>query len=641
MRISVKNRPLWLRVGLLATGSAATGVVVVMSGAALVGWVLVAVAMAVAFGAAVTEQRWETSRTMWQARQQELEQLRQELLTQNEELRASADALEGERQRLRDIVSSMGVGAAIVGADGEVAWTNELMREWFGHPTDPACAPLYLELVWPARVDAGSPVQKALLSGEMSEGHRTAETVNGTRREFQLICSPMYGSTEETDTVLMLVQDVTGARRAEQEVRDTLALLNNILESTTHSAIVASDDRLSILAYNSGAETVFGMARSQAMGRNVAEMHQAIGIDPAHLEKAVESAGATGVGSYAVCVETAGGRRFLVGDATVMRDAAGEEKGYVFLVRDVTREREMADDLRTAKDQAENAYADLKEAEAQLLQSEKLASLGQLAAGVAHEINNPVGFVSSNISTLSGYISSLQGYVDRGRKLAEAATSGENASAIASELSAYDEEADIGYILEDVSDLLAETQDGLERVRKIVLDLKSFCRADDAERKAADINAGLESTLNVVWNELKYKAEVVREYGDIPEIECYPMQLNQVFMNMLVNAAHAIPEHGTITISTCADGEDHVIVRIGDTGTGMTEEVRSKVFDPFFTTKEVGKGTGLGLSMAYGIIEKHGGTIDLETEVGVGTTFIIRLPVAMPAGVAEEAAANG
>ncbi|MCK4485579.1 MAG: GHKL domain-containing protein [Desulfobacterales bacterium] len=185
---------------------------------------------------------------------------------------------------------------------------------------------------------------------------------------------------------------------------------------------------------------------------------------------------------------------------------------------------------------------------------------------------------------------------------------------------------DIDFVLDDIPNLMKESQEGAERIKKIVIDLKDFAHPGDQELKYADINRSLDSTLNIVWNELKYKSTVTKDYGDLPQVRCYPQQLNQVFMNLLVNAAQAIEKQGEINIMTRAlDGK--VEIAISDTGSGIPEENLSRIFDPFFTTKEVGKGTGLGLNVAYNIIKKHKGAIDVESEVGKGTTFTIRIPV--------------
>ena len=195
---------------------------------------------------------------------------------------------------------------------------------------------------------------------------------------------------------------------------------------------------------------------------------------------------------------------------------------------------------------------------------------------------------------------------------------------------------DYDYLREDIPALLAESQDGLGRVQKIVADLKDFSRIDHAEMAAADLNAGIESTLNVVWNELKYKAEVVREFGELPPVTCIAAQINQVVMNLLVNAAHAIKTRGTITVRT-AQVDDFVRIEVCDTGEGIAPEHLGRIFDPFFTTKPVGKGTGLGLSLSYDIVTKHGGRIEVDSTVGSGSCFRIFLPLTPPATLADKA----
>jgi two-component system NtrC family sensor kinase len=266
----------------------------------------------------------------------------------------------------------------------------------------------------------------------------------------------------------------------------------------------------------------------------------------------------------------------------------------------------------------------LAQSQGQLLQSEKMAAVGQLAAGVAHEINNPIGFVNSNLGTLKDYVERLLVLVDNYERSAIASSAAQSA-----ELQAARKEADLAFLRDDVVALLAESRDGLERVKKIVQDLRDFSRIDSTEWNEADLNAGLESTLNVVRNELKYKAEVVKNLGDLPPVRCHLGQINQVFMNLLVNAAQAIEERGTINLASGADGP-WAWVSVEDTGKGMTPEVLKRIFEPFFTTKPVGKGTGLGLSLAYDIVKKHGGRIEVQSEPGQGTRFQVWLPVAGP-----------
>jgi PAS domain S-box-containing protein len=326
--------------------------------------------------------------------------------------------------------------------------------------------------------------------------------------------------------------------------------------------------------------------------------------------------------------------------------------GRVFSFQDIT-ERKMAEDaLRESRDFLEERVLErtadlhalneklenekqlqgilikkLEAAQNQLLQSERMASIGQLAAGVAHEINNPVGFVNSNLGSLQKYVADLFELIHVYERV-----QADLPDARKQQVIEIEEAIDLKFLREDVPNLLKESIDGLHRVTRIVQDLKNFSHVDEAERQWADIEAGLESTLRVVWNELKYKTEVVKAYAGIPQIECFPFQLNQVFMNLLINASHAIEDHGTITIRTGQEGA-RVWIEIQDTGNGIKPEHIGRIFEPFFTTKPVGKGTGLGLSLAYGIIQKHHGNIEVQSEVGKGTTFKVTLPLKQPDGV--------
>jgi signal transduction histidine kinase len=268
----------------------------------------------------------------------------------------------------------------------------------------------------------------------------------------------------------------------------------------------------------------------------------------------------------------------------------------------------------------------LEDAHSQLLQSEKMASIGQLAAGVAHEINNPIGFVYSNLGTLEKYVQDAFSIIE----LYEQAETAINDPEVLKRLQAAKTKLDLAYLKTDLRALMEESKDGITRVKVIVQNLKDFSHADASDEwHFSDLHKGLDSTLSIVNNEIKYKAVVVKEFGDIPGVECLPSQLNQVFMNLLVNAAHAIKEKGTITIRT-GKQDAEVWVEIADTGQGIPPENLQKIFDPFFTTKPIGKGTGLGLSLAYGIVQKHHGRMEVKSEVGKGTQFRVWIPVKQP-----------
>ncbi|MBI5098876.1 MAG: PAS domain S-box protein [Nitrospirae bacterium] len=279
--------------------------------------------------------------------------------------------------------------------------------------------------------------------------------------------------------------------------------------------------------------------------------------------------------------------------------------------------------LEAKNRELENAYAELKETQAQILQREKMASIGQLAAGVAHEINNPMGFISSNLATLGKYVNKLTDFINTQSVIIESLKSAEASES----LKELKKKLKLDYIFEDIGQLIKESLEGAERVKKIVQNLKSFSRVDEAEYKFTDINECIESTLNIVWNELKYKATVTKEYGELPQIKCYPQQINQVFMNLFINAVQAIEKQGEIKIKTW-NGNGLINISVSDTGNGIPQDKLSRIFEPFFTTKPVGHGTGLGLSITYDIVKKHKGEITVESEVGRGTTFTVKLPIA-------------
>ncbi|MCP4598395.1 MAG: HAMP domain-containing protein [Neptuniibacter sp.] len=283
--------------------------------------------------------------------------------------------------------------------------------------------------------------------------------------------------------------------------------------------------------------------------------------------------------------------------------------------------------LQEKNSQLEQANREIKETQAQLVHSEKMASVGILAAGVAHEINNPMGFVISNISTLELYVQNYRKLLESYQKLA-AADSSQERKQLLEEIQGLEQEVDLEFMSEDIEELMNDTKEGTNRVKEIVKGLKEFSHVDQSENfHMADINACIETTLKVVNNELKYHCELVTELGELPDIYCAPGQIKQVLLNLLLNAGHSIEDKGTITITTeCMD--DQIKICIQDTGCGIDEHQMDKLFDPFFTTKSVGEGTGLGLAISYGIIvDEHKGNIEVSSEVGKGTEFTITLPV--------------
>ena len=257
-----------------------------------------------------------------------------------------------------------------------------------------------------------------------------------------------------------------------------------------------------------------------------------------------------------------------------------------------------------------------------------MASVGQLAAGVAHEINNPIAFVGSNLRHLERYADSTFALLNAYEELQRSACS----EAEVARVEALRAKIDLDFLREDTPNLIAESQSGIDRIAKIVSDLREFAHPGEPEWQRMDVIQGLESTLNVAAYQIRPKADVIKHFCELPLIEGVPSQLNQVFLNLLINAAQAIEGYGTITISTGCD-QDEVWVQIADSGQGIDPANLHRIFDPFFTTKPIGVGPGLGLSVSYGIVKEHGGTIGVTSDVNHGATFTVHLPIKRRASV--------
>lgn len=272
------------------------------------------------------------------------------------------------------------------------------------------------------------------------------------------------------------------------------------------------------------------------------------------------------------------------------------------------------------------AYNSLKEQKAQLLHQEKLASIGQLSAGVAHEINNPTGYVLSNLSTIQSYFNALKTYCDKLESIALQTANTSTNSEIDEAIRKAKEQLDIDYVLEDFEEAYEDSSDGLKRIQDIVSQLKNFARPDAKNKESMSLNECINTTLKLVNNQLKYKAELILKLAELPDIQGRKGEISQVLLNLLTNAIDAIEERGIITIETKAN-DAHVLLMVSDNGVGIEEDELNKIFDPFFSTKELGKGTGLGLSISHGIIQQHGGSLEVKSQRGEGTTFVVSLPM--------------
>jgi PAS domain S-box-containing protein len=443
-----------------------------------------------------------------------------------------------------------------------------------------------------------------------------------------------------------LLRRVPAASTAEsrQEQRQRIDHLLALVVARTNNAVVITDCQGRVEWVNEGFTRITGYTLAEVVGRKPGELLQGPGTD----QEAARSMRERILRGQGFQVELLNyhksGRPYWISiDAQPLYDEHGRLTRFMAIESDITerkvteeRLRQSEEELKRHRDHLEelvhsrterllHATRELEERQAQLVQSEKLASLGQMAAGIAHEINNPVAYVLSNLSTLGQYVSLFTQLLWLYAELEEVAAHCPSTAGLLERIRRTREQGELEYVLGDVSELLQDSLEGALRVKEIVQSLRTFARQESGEPQLVDVNKGLETTLKMVWNELKYKCEVHCDYGQVPSVMGYPTQLNQVFMNLLLNASQAIETRGEIRISTALEGRE-VVVRVADTGHGMSPETLSKLFTPFFTTKPPGKGTGLGLSISYGIITRHNGRIEVQSEPGRGSTFTLRLP---------------
>ncbi|PKL49392.1 MAG: hypothetical protein CVV39_03025 [Planctomycetes bacterium HGW-Planctomycetes-1] len=326
--------------------------------------------------------------------------------------------------------------------------------------------------------------------------------------------------------------------------------------------------------------------------------------------------------------------RLVAWHNSVLRDEAGQIKSILSSGEDITERKEAEEVIKKAYSELESANANLKSMQAQIIQNEKLASIGQLAAGVAHEMNTPVGFTASNFETLAKYFDKFKNLLDMYGKLAGEMPNIDKDGIIArtADIRKTAEDMKMGFILEDIDALFEESKEGLKRVTTIIQNLRDFSRVDKIDvYDDFDIIRGMEATLAVARNTIKYNANVTLEFADVSQVSCNASQINQVFLNILVNAAQAIESQqkgmGNIKIKIYPS-EPYVVCEIEDDGPGIPQEYLNRVFEPFFTTKPAGKGTGLGLAVSYDIVvNKHKGQLFIDSQVGRGAKFTIKLPL--------------
>ena len=454
----------------------------------------------------------------------------------------------------------------------------------------------------------------------------------------------------EIEYIIKTGIDITQRKQAEEELKASEQRLSFIFRKTS-LAVVEWDLNFKVTTWNPAAEQIFGYTATEAIGHHPAEL-----IVPASARKVVDQIMnellTQSQGIYSVNENFTKNGKIIICEwfNTPLVGEAGKIVGVASLALDITERKQAEAALRQAKEEAEVALKTLQQTQAQLIQAEKMSGLGQLVAGVAHEINNPVNFIYGNLSHTADYTQNLLKLIQLYQQTYPTNT----------QIQEKIEEFELDFISEDLPKILTSMKVGADRIRQIVLSLRNFSRLDEAEMKPVDIHEGIDSTLMILQNRLKANPdhpaiEIVKEYGDLPLVECYAGQLNQVFMNILANAIDALENYDNqrspkdiqknpsritirtklVTNETGPGYSKNVVIQFQDNGSGMTETVRQQVFNPFFTTKPTGKGTGLGLSISYQIVvDKHGGLLQCFSQPHQGTEFRIEIPVLQSGAVA-------
>ena len=544
------------------------------------------------------------------------------------EKRKTQDALRESEERYRAIIDQSAEGIYLVDiATRKIIQTNPKCSRLLGYENGELIGVSIYDIIDKTSDAIDRAIDKIIHDKSVLAGERTYKRKNGSTFNVRVsytrvtyanrstLCTVFNDVTEQTRHVEALKESEERFRLISENIADLVLLFE-----TTGDCLYASPS-LRALGYDPEAmkgRSVFALIHPDdrvVVGEQIARLTD-------------------------TCTQCSTAFRFAAGDGEWKEMEATfslfiSDSGYrvAAVVRDVSvrkdherRQEALLAEVTKKNTEVEEALERLTRMQEGLVQSEKMASLGQLTAGIAHEINNPLAFVSSNLNRFREYYADVRSLLEQWKEAATASPGTGFSPAVLAALQKETDRIDLPFIDHDFTELMDHTRNGVTRIKRIVEQLRGFAHITKAEFASANINQILEETINLVWNELKYKVTIEKAYGDVPPLECNAGELQQVFVNLLVNAAHAIPVKGTVTLSTLLEGTDVVIV-IADTGQGIPEAHMSRIFDPFFTTKPVGKGTGLGLWIVSTILQKHQGHIGVVSSVGKGTTFTIRLPL--------------
>jgi PAS domain S-box-containing protein len=578
--------------------------------------------------------------------------------------------------RLRGILDSAPDSIVILDSNGRIALLNTQTERMFGHDRA-ALLGRPVERLVPDRLP--DEVRACLDQAAATPAPVPVPVPAPETRELELVGRHRDGSelflearlavirTGDHTVVTCILRDIGERRRAAEALHKQTEILKLILDSMADPVVVADQDER-FLVFNPAAERMFGIGRtnttadewSQQYGLYQTDQVTPYPADDLPLRRATRGEEVNDVEIFVRNPKAPDGF-WIVVNCRPLRDAQGGLRGGVAICRDITEQRRADRALRLSADELartnahlmqltadleelgmsrqkayhelERAYHDLKQAEAQLIQAEKLSALGQLIAGVAHEINNPLAFVANNIAILRRDAQSLRDLVQIHQRGMD--TLAAHHPELHAQINELCDRIDLDYTLDGLEKLLGRSGDGLRRIQQIVRDLRDFARLDETARMLVDLNEGIRSTVNIIAGYAKRQGVALTvDLGPVAPLLCYPGKVNQVVMNLLSNAIDACPPggQGRVTLRTCEAersgprSRPGVEIHVIDNGHGIDPAIRSQIFDPFFTTKPVGQGTGLGLSISAGIVHAHQGRIDLQSSPGQGTHFTVFLP---------------
>ena len=544
-----------------------------------------------------------------------------ELVAANHELSQSTLRLRESERRFQSTFEQAAIGMAIVGADGKMLQVNRRLCEIVGYTEDELLTLRFQDVTHPDDLAADLEPHRALRSGELASYSRHKRYV---RKDGDIVWINLAVATvrdesgKKLDYFVSAFEDITAAKRAEVALQESEEKFRRLFDSA-HDAIMTLEPPT--WRFTDANPATLAMFKA----KDVADFTS---HGPYDLSPEKQPDGRTSGDAARAMIDTAMSEGSAFFEWTHKRIDGQEFPATVLLTR---MERGGQQFLQsTVRDMSKQ-----KQLELELGHARKLEAVGQLAAGIAHEINTPAQYVGDGVHFLKEAFEGYQRLVSQYRRAVEVLATAGGQDALVSEIRAIEEDIDIAYLDANVPGSFESCQDGISRITTIVRAMKEFAHPDQTEMAPADLNQALQTTLAVAKNEYKYVADVATEFGDLPSVLCHVGDLNQVFLNLIVNAAHAIGDvvskgggKGAIRITTCREG-DLARIDIADTGSGIPETIRSRIFDPFFTTKEVGKGSGQGLAIARSIVvTKHHGSLTFESELGKGTTFTIRLPIA-------------